>query len=149
MAPTRQEELQPKHPLEISQRPKNPMAPERPALPPNRKLSRNLKLADLEVQTTGLTLSGRTEWMLSLSTKDLLQLRQATLRVHRACTGPFGQGDPTVEEIDEMIGSVGPVAAENMLRRAIDEKLGEYDRGKFSHSNSDDTDFRRRVIGKS
>jgi hypothetical protein len=32
-----------------------------------------------------------------------------------------------------------------MLRKAVDEKLGEYDRGKYGHSLADDSDFRRKT----
>ena len=108
-------------------------------------LPRDLAKADLFLQHTPLTLQDAQEWMNSLSPMDLYTLRRATLRVHRHCVGPYGQGDPTVAELDVIIASVGPIAAENMLRRAVDEKLGEYDRGRHGHSLADDSDFRRKT----
>jgi hypothetical protein len=107
------------------------------------RLSRDLSRADQEIKRFGVTSEAAAEWMVSISARDLYVLRRATLRVYRHCVGPHQQGDPTIEEIDEMIAAVGPVASENMLRRAVDEKLGEYDRGRFGHSKSDDGDFRR------
>ena len=109
----------------------------------NGRLSRDLSRADQEIKKFGVTSEAAAEWMASISARDLYILRRATLRVYRHCVGPYHQGDPTIAEIDEMIASVGPVASENMLRRAVDERLGEYDRGRFGHSKADDSDFRR------
>lgn len=126
--------------------PKNPLAPGGLSLAiRDQPLSRNLAIADQQISTSPIPpiLKVAEEWMGSLSVKDLILLRQATLRVHRSAVGPMGHGDPTVAELDAMIASVGPVASENMLRRAVDEKLGEYDRGRHGHSKSNDADFRR------
>lgn len=108
-------------------------------------LSRNLAVADKQIEGAPLSLEAAQEWMSSLSSQDLYILRQATLRVHRRTVGPAGQGDPTIAELDVIIASVGPVASENMLRKAVDEKLGEYDRGKYGHGLSNDDDFRRKT----
>lgn len=108
------------------------------------RLPRHLEAADAKILRTPLTEEAKDTWMASLGFKDLMILRQATLRVHRSAVGPFHQADPTIAEIDEMIRAVGPVASENMLRRAVDEKLGEYDKGSHGHGVSNDADFRRR-----
>ena len=42
-----------------------------------------------------------------------------------------------------MIDSVGPAANESLLRKVVDRKMGEYDRGRFNHGLSNDASFLR------
>lgn len=114
---------------------------------PDAKLPRNLEVADKVIEAHSIVHGASDpgmEFLLSLSAEQLTVLRQATLRAHRRTVGPFGQGDPTIADLDTMIMAVGPVCSEDMLRKAVDERRGEYDRGRFGHTNSNDSDF----IGK-
>ncbi len=113
----------------------------------NTRLPRNLAAADAvidrgkapSVQQDGV------EFLHSLSPVQLASLRQATLRAHRKAVGPFGQADPTIDQLDTMICALGPQLAEQYLRKAVDEKRGEYDRGRHGHGLSDDSEFLRRA----
>lgn len=108
------------------------------------KLPRNLAVADEIIRghsiVHGATDRGM-EFLLSLSPAELTVLRQATLRAHRRTVGPYGQGDPTIADLDTMIMAVGPVCAEDMIRKAVDERRGEYDRGNKGHGLSNDSGF--------
>jgi len=109
----------------------------------NAKLPRSLEHADAII--TNVTLANNIvsgiDFIASLSVKELTLLRQATLRAHRRTVGPFGQGDPTIAEIDTMIASLGPGLVEDFIRKAVDEKRGEYDRGRFGHTKANDSTF--------
>ena len=59
-----------------------------------------------------------------ITRRELVQLREAVIRIHlKEC--------PDIEiglcEADKMIAAVGPKTAENMLRLAVDKKIGNDD----------------------
>jgi|APSaa5957512535_1039671.scaffolds.fasta_scaffold163962_2 hypothetical protein len=108
------------------------------------KLPRRLDVADEMIRGHSLIHGASDpgmEFLTSLSPAQLTVLRQATLRAHRRSVGPYGQGDPTIADLDTMIMAVGPVCAEDMIRKAVDQKRGEYDRGNKGHGLSNDATF--------
>lgn len=63
-------------------------------------------------------------FLAQLTRRELAILRQATLRAHRMAVG-LREIPPTIRELDEMIEAVGPRAAENLIRQAVDGRRGE------------------------
>jgi len=94
-------------------------------IPPNWNLERADRLIRW-ISTTHTTAKPMVGFMQILNPMEVSILRQATLRAHRKAISL--QWVPvSIRELDDMIQGCGPNAAENLIRKAVDDKRGEVD----------------------